>query len=65
MGGQFAGSVSGWMNFWGNIGGVLAPTVTAWIATTYGWQTALVITAISGVLGAAAWFFVKPDKPIV
>lgn len=65
MGGQFAGSVSGWMNFWGNIGGVLAPTVTAWVATTYGWQAALVVTALSGVCGAVAWFFVKPDKPIV
>lgn len=41
MGGKFAGSVSGWMNFWGNIGGVLAPTVTAWFATNYGWQAAL------------------------
>lgn len=34
MGGKFAGSVSGWMNFWGNIGGVLAPTVTAWLQQT-------------------------------
>lgn len=65
MGGQFAGSVSGWMNFWGNIGGVLAPTVTAWIATTYGWQAAMVATAVTGAAGAVAWLFVKPDKAIV
>ena len=65
MGGQFAGSVSGWMNFWGNIGGVLAPSVTAWVATTYGWQAALVVTAVSGIAGAVLWLFVKPDKAIV
>ena len=65
MGGQFAGSVSGWMNFWGNVGGVLAPTVTAWIATTYGWQAAMVATAVTGAAGAVAWLFVKPDKAIV
>ena len=65
MGGPFAGSVSGWMNFWGNIGGVLAPTCTAWIATTYGWQAAMAVTALTGVVGAVAWLFVKPDKPIV
>lgn len=65
MGGQFAGSVSGWMNFWGNVGGVLAPTVTAWVATNYGWQSALVVTALAGACGAVLWFFVKPSKPIV
>ncbi len=65
MGGRFAGSVSGWMNFWGNIGGVLAPSVTAWVATTYGWQAALAVTAVSGIAGAVLWLFVKPDKAIV
>ena len=65
MGGRFAGSVSGWMNFWGNIGGVLAPSVTAWVATTYGWQAALAVTAVSGIAGAVFWLFVKPDKAIV
>ena len=57
--------VSGWMNFWGNIGGVLAPSVTAWVATTYGWQAALAVTAVSGIAGAVLWLFVKPDKAIV
>ena len=57
MGGRFAGSVSGW--------GVLAPSVTAWVATTYGWQAALAVTAVSGIAGAVLWLFVKPDKAIV
>jgi MFS transporter len=65
LGGEFAGSISGWMNFWGNIGGVIAPTLTAWIATSYGWDAALIATALSGVVGVLAWFLVRPDKAIV
>ncbi|MBQ2113634.1 MAG: MFS transporter, partial [Selenomonadales bacterium] len=64
IGGKHVGAVSGWMNFCGNIGGVLAPIVTAYIATTYGWQSAIVATAAMTVLGIIAWFFVKPDKAI-
>lgn len=65
LGGKFAGSVSGWMNFWGNVGGVIAPTLTAWIATEYSWDAALLATALSGIIGVVAWIFVKPDKAIV
>lgn len=61
IGGKFSGSVSGWMNFWGNIGGIAAPTATAWIATTYGWQAAILVTAASAVIGVIAWVAVKPD----
>lgn len=62
--GRFVGSVSGWMNFWGNVGGIAAPTVTAWIATNYGWQAAIVATAASAVIGIVAWIVVKPDVPL-
>ena len=64
IGGKFAGSVSGWMNFWGNLGGIAAPVVTAWIATNYGWQAAIVATAASAVVGIIAWLAVKPDVPL-
>lgn len=65
LSGKFSGSVSGWMNFWGNLGGVAAPTLTAWIATTYGWQAAIVTTAAFAVVGMFAWLFVKPELPLV
>ena len=64
IGGAYAGSVAGWMNFWGNVGGVLAPIVTAWIATTYGWQSAIVFTSLSALIGVGAWALVKPDQSI-
>ena len=65
IGGKFSGSVSGWMNFWGNIGGVAAPTFTAWVATTYGWQVAIVSTAALAIIGIGAWFAVKPDLSLI
>lgn len=65
IGGKFSGSVTGWMNFWGNIGGVTAPALTAWLATAYGWQAAIVTTAALAIIGIAAWFAVKPDVPLI
>jgi len=65
IGGRFTGSVSGWMNAWGNFGGVAAPVCTAWIATKYGWEAAIVATAFSAAIGIIAWLLVKPDRQIV
>jgi ACS family glucarate transporter-like MFS transporter len=62
--GKFSATVSGWMNFWGNIVGGAAPIITAWIATQYGWQPAIFVTAATGLIGALCWLFVKPHKPL-
>jgi ACS family glucarate transporter-like MFS transporter len=65
LGGKYTGSVSGWMNFWGNIGGVLAPIVTAFLVTNYGWNEAFIATSLFGILAVIAWIFVNPGKPLV
>jgi ACS family glucarate transporter-like MFS transporter len=65
IGGKYSGSVSGWMNLWGNIGGVLAPVVTAWIATRYSWRAAIIVTSASAFIGVLAWFLVRPDRSLV
>ena len=64
LGGVYSGSVAGWMNFCGNVGGVIAPITTAWLATNYGWHTALVVTSASALIGVVAWLMVKPDQSI-
>lgn len=61
---NFAGTVSGWMNFCGNMFGAAAPIITAWVATQYGWQSAILVTAVVGMLGGVCWIFVKPDHPL-
>ena len=64
IGGEYSGSVSGWMNLWGNLGGAAAPLLTAWIATNYGWQAAILNTAALALVGVVAWLAVKPDMPL-
>ncbi|GAB6179222.1 MFS transporter [Desulfotomaculum defluvii] len=65
LGRKFTGTVSGWMNLCGNLGGVVAPTLTAIIATMFNWQAALIFTAAIGLVGVGAWFLVKPNIPLV
>ena len=65
LGGNYTGSVSGWMNFWGNIGGILAPIVTAFVVTNYGWNDAFIATSLFGIVAIIAWIFVKPGKALV
>lgn len=64
LGGKFTGTVSGWMNFWGNMGGVAAPVTAAWIATNFGWTTVLISTSAMAIVGALLWLMVKPDQPL-
>lgn len=64
LGGKYTGSVSGWMNLWGNIGGVLAPIVTAFFVTNYGWNDAFIATSLFGVVAVIAWLFVNPGKTL-
>ena len=64
LGGKYTGSVSGWMNLWGNIGGVLAPIVTAYFVTNYGWNDAFIATSLFGIVAIVAWIFVKPGKAL-
>ncbi len=65
LGGKYTGSVSGWMNLWGNIGGVLAPIVTAYMVTHYGWNNAFIATSLFGIVAVIAWLFVRPGTPLV
>ena len=65
LGGKYTGSVSGWMNLWGNIGGVLAPIVTAFLVEAYGWNQAFVVTACFGIIVIICWLIVKPGKVLI
>jgi ACS family glucarate transporter-like MFS transporter len=64
LGGKFTASVSGWMNFLANLIGGTAPIIVAWVATGWGWKAAILVTALSGIIGAIAWAFVRPHRPL-
>lgn len=61
---EFAGSLSGWMNLWGNMGGVIAPVLCGWIAQTFGWNSALLFSLAPVSLSIICWFLIKPNQPL-
>jgi MFS transporter, ACS family, glucarate transporter len=51
-------TVSGVVNTGANLGGVLSPTLTPWIAARYGWVTALCVAAVLGLVAAVLWAYI-------
>jgi len=60
--GGSAGSVSGFMNMGGQIGGALTGSLTPWIAARYGWTASFLVAAALCLLGALSWLAVDPLK---
>ncbi len=58
--GGSAGSVSGFMNMGGQIGGALTGSLTPWIAARYGWTASFLVAAALCLLGAVTWLAVDP-----
>jgi ACS family glucarate transporter-like MFS transporter len=61
---DFAGSLSGLMNMFGNLGGWLSPIVTAHIATRLGWTQALDFAALVTLAAGVLWVLVRADQPL-
>jgi ACS family glucarate transporter-like MFS transporter len=59
---NYAGSLSGLMNMCGGFGGWLAPILTAYIATSFGWARALDLIAVLTVIGGLLWIFVNAGE---
>jgi len=72
VGGRHAGTVSGAMNMWGNVGGALAPLVNGYIlqwTTTPGspsgnWNLTFYVSAGIYLLGILCWKFLDPVTPL-
>lgn len=66
IGGKFAGTLSGAMNMWGNIGGAISPTVIGYILTfTHkNWNMTFYLSAAIYVLGIVCWLLLDPVTPL-
>jgi MFS family permease len=66
MGGKHAGSLSGAMNMWGNIGGALCPLVIGVILklTDNNWNLTFYVSAAIYLLGIVCWKFLDPVTPL-
>src|SRR5271170_4051361 len=65
IGGPFSGSVSGFMNMGGQLGGAVTASLTPFIAIHFGWTTSFLVAAALSVFGSLAWLFVDPDRPLI
>lgn len=58
--GASAGSVSGFMNMGGQMGGVVTASLTPWIAARFGWTASFRVAAGLCLVGALSWLAVDP-----
>jgi len=58
--GRSSGSVSGFMNMGGQIGGAVTGSLTPWIALYYGWTASFLVAAVLCLVGAVSWLVVDP-----
>jgi hypothetical protein len=65
IGGEYAGTVTGCMNTFANIGGVIAPLVMGYaVGKLNSWTLPIVITAALYVLGGLIALLINPDKQL-
>jgi MFS transporter, ACS family, glucarate transporter len=66
VGGRFAGTLSGAMNMWGNIGGALSPLAIGYILNGTGnnWNITFYVSSAIYLVGLLCWMFLDPVTPI-
>jgi MFS family permease len=64
LGGRRGGMAAGFCNTGGNIGGLLAPVVTPWVAEHYGWTWAIGLAAVVCLLGVCLWGWIDPRERV-
>jgi MFS transporter, ACS family, glucarate transporter len=62
--GRSSGSVSGFMNMGGQIGGAVTAQLTPWIAQRFGWTASFLVAAGLCVFGAGMWLLVDPRRSL-
>jgi MFS transporter, ACS family, glucarate transporter len=66
MGGSFSGTLSGLMNTFGSVGGLLAPWTIPMILEAAGnnWKVPILVIAVGYAVGALCWLGIDPVTPI-
>ena len=60
--GEHSGVVSGVMNMGCQLGGATTSSLTPWIATHYGWNSAFLFAASISALGGLLWLLIDPNR---
>ena len=61
LSGERSGIAGGTMNFGSNLGGMVSPALTPWLAERIGWETTLSLTAGLAVVAALLWLRVRVE----
>jgi ACS family glucarate transporter-like MFS transporter len=66
IGGKYAGTLSGAMNFWGNVGGGLGPLMIGYILawTNNNWNLTFYVSAAIYFMGSLFWLLLDPVTPL-
>jgi MFS family permease len=64
VGGRYAGTVGGFMNTVGAVGGALSPLAAAQVSSAYGWSWVFVVFAASYLLGSLLWLRIDASESI-
>lgn len=66
VGGKYAGTLSGAMNMWGNVGGLLSPLAIGYLLRWTGndWNATFYVSAVIYVAGVVFWAFLDPVTPL-
>ena len=59
-----AGTLSGVMNTGANLGGVISPSLTPWLADHWGWTASLLVAAGIALCGGFMWMKVDPTASL-
>lgn len=62
--GPSSGSVAGFINMGGQIGGAVTASLTPVIAAHYGWTSSFLVAAALCVVGGLAWLQVDPERSL-
>jgi ACS family glucarate transporter-like MFS transporter len=61
LSGEHSGVAGGVMNFGSNLGGMVSPALTPWLAERIGWESALTLTAGLAVVAGLLWLKVRVE----
>ncbi len=64
LGGPRGGSSGGFLNTGGNLLGMLAPTVTPWVGSLYGWGASLALGGLVSLAGVVLWLAIDPEETL-
>jgi ACS family glucarate transporter-like MFS transporter len=63
IGGPSRGTSAAIVNTGGNLGGMLAPLVTVYVALEYGWNAGFLVASLACLLGAVLWLGIRLKHP--